>query len=82
MPKLMKNFRHYRAQRDIKALRLYKSGIALQEVGEVIGVGKERARQIVARGRRLLLHPRYAKRLKSKESDVDFSLDFMEDPDG
>jgi DNA-directed RNA polymerase sigma subunit (sigma70/sigma32) len=67
MPKLMKNFRHYRAQRDIKALRLYKSGMTLREVGEVFGVGKERARQIVSRGRRLLLHPRRAKHLQSKE---------------
>jgi DNA-directed RNA polymerase specialized sigma24 family protein len=42
-----------RQERGREALRLRQSGLKLREIGEALGVGKNRAHQLVNYGRRL-----------------------------
>jgi orotate phosphoribosyltransferase-like protein len=40
------------AERYLKALELRRSGLTLREVGQVLGLSAERARQLICRGKR------------------------------
>lgn len=42
----------------------YREGMTLKEAGECVGVGPERARQIIAKGVRKLRHPARSKRIR------------------